>query len=71
MTASTAPATEETLRWANEDELVHTFAQVMHEWGFRPFRRGEVALPTRLEALERLATSRYSEPGRACAQPAR
>lgn len=47
------------LSWATEDNLVREFTRVMHEWGFRPFRRGEVALPTRREALGCLLVSRY------------
>jgi hypothetical protein len=40
-------------------ELRAEFAAVMSAWGFRPFRRGQVALPTLEEAERVVGTSRY------------
>jgi hypothetical protein len=44
-----------------EHELLSEFAKVMHEWGFAPFRRGELAMPTLHEARAHLAArSKYN-----------
>lgn len=43
------------------EEFMRMFALVMHEWDFRPFRRGQVAMPTEEEAVQKLAASRYNQ----------
>lgn len=45
---------------ALEKDLVSEFARIMHEWGHKPFRRGEIALPTQDEAFYRLLWSPYA-----------
>jgi hypothetical protein len=52
---------DQTDTWATEDAIVSEFTRIMHEWGFKPFRCGQVTLPTREEALQHLLTSRYSD----------
>jgi hypothetical protein len=43
-----------------EDEFLGEFARVMHEWNFAPFRQGAFRFPTREEARQALAGSRYN-----------
>lgn len=44
-----------------EEEFSATFEQVMRDWGHRPWRYGQVPLPSRQEARQALERSRYNQ----------
>lgn len=39
----------------SEGEFISEFAKVMHEWGFKPFLRGEVRIPDRDHVQKHMA----------------